>query len=447
VLKPYDAIRPYRLEMTSKLKGKTMYDLWGDAITEALAKDLKASKAKFLVNCASQDCATNFMVDVSIHKVASLLAMTAQLAFLLVTALLAAAAAVIAAGVSRTSTQSLSLALARLGYKTLHAEGFHPKLQLAREAPDIVDRITKAARRSFAEQSFEVLVPTLEQLEMFNVTALVDIPWSEYGVELHSRYPNAKVIVTVREKESWFRSYWEHFRWGALLPPPPFPSFPITQPFPLTILYQPFAQYWRLVSQRLGCGAVTRFPPWPLSGDEKQACLDGFEDHVQRLRQAVPPESLLIYNIWEGWEPICRFLGKPIPEEVGPWTFVAFAYLCYALPVLACGLILRGCARRLRPTKPLKQVARSTLKAGVQAVTCDFAGPSSLVKQARGAMCKYIVQKRVKDPNGLKKFTGDEKNRFAFNAAKSSNSKLVFTRGGAKKRKAVEAPGQKRRRI
>ena len=131
--------------------------------------------------------------------------------------------------------------------------GFHPKLQLAREAPDIVDRVTKvqdskfpekaqtsafilrasdrqpsihgpttrclcfpspssdsecslgveAARRSFAEHSFEapaaaaamqrelwisgsrscfvrkVLEPTLEQLEMLNVTALVDIPWSQ----------------------------------------------------------------------------------------------------------------------------------------------------------------------------------------------------------------------------------------------------------------------------
>ena len=53
------------------------------------------------------------------------------------------------------------------------------------------------------------------------------------------------------------------------------------------------------------------------------------------VSEAVPPDSLLVYNIWEGsvlcqetpnaktqapkepggWEPICRFLGQPIPEE------------------------------------------------------------------------------------------------------------------------------------
>eukprot|EP00439_Symbiodinium_sp_Y106_P086388 s383_g32.t3 len=263
VLKPYDLIRPYRLEMTSKLRGKTMYDVWGDTITDALTKELKLSKAKFLVNCASQEfwkavrpkkLPSSCLLGLSNYGRDEQCLATGMQPFQPHAA--AEGIQVIAAGVSRTSTQSLSLALAKLGHKTLHAEGFHPKLQLAREAPDIVDRVTKAARRSFAEHSFEVLEPTLEQLEMLNVTALVDIPWSQYGVELHRRYPKAKVIVTVRDKESWFRSYWEHFRWGALLPPPPFPSFPITQPFPLTVLYQPFAQLLLQGLHHLHLGAV-----------------------------------------------------------------------------------------------------------------------------------------------------------------------------------------------
>mmetsp|Transcript_40535 Transcript_40535/g.94122 ORF Transcript_40535/g.94122 Transcript_40535/m.94122 type:complete len:267 (+) Transcript_40535:118-918(+) len=87
-----------------------------------------------------------------------------------------------------------------------------------------------------------------------------------------------------------------------------------------------------------------------------------------------------------------------------------------------------------------KAVRPKKLPQGVKVITCDFDGPSSLVKQARGSMCRYIVQKRIKDPTGLKKFTGDSKNRYAFNPGKSTDSKLAFTRGGAKKRKAVEAP-------
>ena len=86
-------------------------------------------------------------------------------------------------------------------------------------APDLVDLVIKADRKSFQDEDFGVLLPALERIEQLKVTALVEIPWSEYGVELHQKYP-------VREKQGWFRSYWEHFRWWALLPPPPFPSFP-----------------------------------------------------------------------------------------------------------------------------------------------------------------------------------------------------------------------------
>ncbi|CAJ1364294.1 unnamed protein product [Effrenium voratum] len=67
--------------------------------------------------------------------------------------------------------------------------------------------------------------------------------------------------------------------------------------------------------------------------------------------------------------------------------------------------------------------------AGVKLVTVDFSGPSALVKQARGSMCRFMVKKRIKDPAGLKKFTGDGKSRFVFSAAKSSEQKLVFTQG------------------
>ncbi|CAJ1345180.1 unnamed protein product [Effrenium voratum] len=165
----------------------------------------------------------------------------------------------------------------------------------------------------------------------------------------------------MREKHSWFKSYWEHFRWGAVLPPPPFPSFPITQPFPLTVLYQPFAQYWRLVSQRLHCGAITRFPPRAISDTEKEECLEGYVQHAEKLKRALPAESLLIYDIRDGWGPLCRFLGVPVPNaqfpredsysslhwKVGPWTFLACVYGCYGFLILLIGCSLRFSLRRV----------------------------------------------------------------------------------------------------
>ncbi|MGH6885672.1 MAG: sulfotransferase, partial [Geminicoccales bacterium] len=45
-----------------------------------------------------------------------------------------------------------------------------------------------------------------------------------------------------------------------------------------------------------------------------------FNAHKEKVRRAVPPERLLVYESGEGWEPLCAFLGLPIPE--GPYPKV-----------------------------------------------------------------------------------------------------------------------------
>ncbi|NNE25882.1 MAG: peroxide stress protein YaaA [Saprospiraceae bacterium] len=58
LLKPLDAMQPYRLEMGTSLenkKGKDLYTFWGDAITKAINKDLDQQKDKTLVNLASKE--------------------------------------------------------------------------------------------------------------------------------------------------------------------------------------------------------------------------------------------------------------------------------------------------------------------------------------------------------------------------------------------------------
>ncbi len=58
LLRPLDAIQPYRLEMGSRLKtrrGKSLYDYWGDTIAKALNAQAAAVGADTLINCASQE--------------------------------------------------------------------------------------------------------------------------------------------------------------------------------------------------------------------------------------------------------------------------------------------------------------------------------------------------------------------------------------------------------
>ncbi len=58
LLRPLDAIQPYRLEMGSRLKtrrGKSLYDFWGDDLAKALNRQAEALGTDVLVNCASQE--------------------------------------------------------------------------------------------------------------------------------------------------------------------------------------------------------------------------------------------------------------------------------------------------------------------------------------------------------------------------------------------------------
>lgn len=58
VLRPLDAIQPYRLEMGSKLKtrrGNNLYDYWGSGLSKALNAQAEATQSEVLINCASQE--------------------------------------------------------------------------------------------------------------------------------------------------------------------------------------------------------------------------------------------------------------------------------------------------------------------------------------------------------------------------------------------------------
>jgi len=58
LLRPFDAMQPYRLEMGSRLKtdkGKSLYDYWGDRISQALNAAASGAGADIIVNCASQE--------------------------------------------------------------------------------------------------------------------------------------------------------------------------------------------------------------------------------------------------------------------------------------------------------------------------------------------------------------------------------------------------------
>lgn len=96
-----------------------------------------------------------------------------------------------------------------------------------------------------------------------------------------------------------------------------------------------------------------------------QALKAGYHRHVEGVKSAIPPSRLLVYNVKEGWEPLCRFLGQPVPDvpfphvnsepalrvaiEVSRWV----AWFSRVIGVLVL-LSVFVCCFRPRRGKPLK---------------------------------------------------------------------------------------------
>jgi hypothetical protein len=52
--------------------------------------------------------------------------------------------------------------------------------------------------------------------------------------------------------------------------------------------------------------------------EDRGYAISVFERHTEEVKANVPPERLLVYDVKEGWGPLCGFLGAPVPDEPFP---------------------------------------------------------------------------------------------------------------------------------
>ncbi len=189
---------------------------------------------------------------------------------------------VIGAGVGRTGTYSLKLALNTLGFGPCH----HMEevvLNMPRQLPLWVDVVNGKPHWSEIFASYR---------------STVDWPTARYFRELLAAYPSAKFILTHRSAESWAESF--------------------------------AATIYKLLAERSEAPAAmhawldwvstviaqTGFPP----GLDVEGLTQAFVAHNEAVKAAIPSNQLLIYQVKEGWEPLCAFLGVSTPSEPFPRT-------------------------------------------------------------------------------------------------------------------------------
>jgi len=189
---------------------------------------------------------------------------------------------VIGAGVGRTGTYSLKLALDELGFGPCHhmEEVLH---NMDRQVPLWLDAL--AGKPDW---------PAIYD----GYNAAVDWPTAGFWRDLAAYYPDAKVILTTRDPERWYRSIsGTILKLMTMAPEAP----PAMQPW--------FKMALGLANERFFGGKT-----------DEQHGIEAFEAHVAAVKAAVPAERLLVFEVAQGWEPLCAFLGKPVPDMAFPNT-------------------------------------------------------------------------------------------------------------------------------
>ena len=187
---------------------------------------------------------------------------------------------VIGSGFGRTGTMSLKRALEQLGFGPCH----HMEEVLAH--PEQVPHL-QAVVAGRAVNWDEVFAGYRSQ---------VDWPGAHVWRELAAAYPQAKVIHTVRSEGQWWKSFSNTI--AALLTS----SDPGPAPPHIRTMMEVAAQF---------------IGPQMLGGDRETALM-AYRRRTEQVRAAIPSERLLVFDVAEGWEPLCRFLGVPVPGTPFP---------------------------------------------------------------------------------------------------------------------------------
>ncbi|KAF7544300.1 hypothetical protein G7Z17_g10071 [Cylindrodendrum hubeiense] len=210
---------------------------------------------------------------------------------------------VLSLGLMRTGTASIAEALTILGYQDVY-HGIK-----AIDAKDDWAIMNRAADASFPVLPTYTGKPfTRAQWDELwgHCEGVTDVA-AAFAPKLIEAYPDAKVLLVVRDFDKWFKSVDEGVLkqlWG------PAADFSISYVEPI------LGSEAGVAARKQMLGLFEAHTVEEMRANARKA----YDRHNRTIREMVPPEQLLEYHMGEGWEPICEFLGKPVPDVEFPWV-------------------------------------------------------------------------------------------------------------------------------
>ncbi|KAK0101846.1 hypothetical protein ONS95_001340 [Cadophora gregata] len=191
-------------------------------------------------------------------------------------------------GLGRTGTASMRTAMKELGY----VDTYHMMNCSIENPPDALMWMDALAAKydgvgaPFTRADWDQLLG--------NCQAVCDWPAVAFARELIEAYPDAKVILTNRDVDSWHASTMRTVFWR------------VTDPELRCLQYFSWAagMYYPMLK---------KFFDTFFRGDFENCGKEVFINHYNEVRSLVPKENLLEFRVQDGWEPLCKFLEQPIP--------------------------------------------------------------------------------------------------------------------------------------
>jgi hypothetical protein len=190
---------------------------------------------------------------------------------------------VVGAGFGRTGTLSLKTALEMIG--------FGPCYHMMEVFPR-PEHVAMWHRLAF-EKSMDW------DLIFRDFQATVDWPSTRWWREIAAHFPDAKVLLSVRDPEAWYKSMtdtiYQPMKWQV----------PDSAPENMRL------QNEMVRKAILADTFDNRF-------EDKAHAIDVFKRHNQEVRDTIDPARLLVFDVREGWDPLCRFLEVKVPDAAFP---------------------------------------------------------------------------------------------------------------------------------
>ncbi|MDT3438822.1 MULTISPECIES: sulfotransferase family protein [unclassified Pseudofrankia] len=189
---------------------------------------------------------------------------------------------IVGAGFGRTGTRSLKAALEQLGFGPCHHGS-----EVFKRRDTVFDWLDAVEGKPVDWDSVYT-----------GYRSTVDWPGARFWRELAAHNSASKVILSVRDPEKWYESM-NNTLFRAIQ------NAPATLPPEVEPLV-------RLLNKVIWDGVFEgRFA-------DKDHALRVYEEHVAKVTREIPADRLLVFNVTEGWEPLCIFLGVPVPAEPFP---------------------------------------------------------------------------------------------------------------------------------